>query len=204
MTSPRRTALDLPVEVIDLIANWLYRRRDLLSLALSHSKFHQLVVPDHLWYRQAEFCIFDYTMWKHLLEVPRWLGRIEVLNLSADFRPPVPPIGNPPVGKQKFNRLASRIDSDLIQRAFKGMLRLYALIWSSPDDSSPAMDLQRHLWKAVDQHCPTVRKIEGFDTCWWCLFEGDNEEAEVLVSNQLSTSSGLSKSLSHFGADAKA
>ncbi|KAG9043849.1 hypothetical protein FS837_009054 [Tulasnella sp. UAMH 9824] len=169
-------------------------------------EFSALGGPRSLQYRQAEFCISDYMIWKHLLEAPRWLGRIEVLNLSAEFRSPAPPGGYSPVGKQEFNRLASRVDSDLVQKALKGMRRLYALIWSSnsaPHGAPHAMDLQRHMWKAIDQHCPTVRKVEDFDDCWWCLFENDKEEAEVLVSKQLSGSSGLFESLSYFGADAE-
>ncbi|KAG8972186.1 hypothetical protein FRC05_010235 [Tulasnella sp. 425] len=123
-------AFDLPVEVIDMIVNWLHRRSDILSLALSHSRFYQVIVPYHLHYRQVEFCIFDYAMWNHLLEDSRRLTKLEVLSLSTHHRPPVPPIktlSNEPEVPDN----AAKVDSDLIHNAFKGVRMLHTVIWDS-------------------------------------------------------------------------
>ncbi|KAG9040995.1 hypothetical protein FS837_012865, partial [Tulasnella sp. UAMH 9824] len=95
MSFMQSKSLGLPVEIADMIVNWIYRPRDLLSLALSHSTFYRLIIPDHLHYRHVEFCIFDYTMWKYLLEDTSRLRRIETVKLSAHFQLRVPPITDP-------------------------------------------------------------------------------------------------------------
>ncbi|KAG8938962.1 hypothetical protein FRC04_007218 [Tulasnella sp. 424] len=167
-------ALELPFEVIDMIVNWLHRRGDLLSLALSHSKFYHAIVPDHLHYRQVDFCISDYAMWSHLLEDSHRLAKLEVLNLSARFQLRAPPIKNPSVDEQNMLDHAAKVDSDLIQNAFKGMRRLHTVVWDSDmplEGGSRNMSLPIYMWEAIHRYCPTVQKVDilGSLNCWRCF-----------------------------------
>ncbi|KAG8921388.1 hypothetical protein FRC00_008699, partial [Tulasnella sp. 408] len=133
MSLMQSKSLGLPDEVADMIVNWIYRRRDLLSLALSHSRFYRLIVPDHLHYRHVEFCIFDYTMWKYLLEDSLRLKRIETIKLSAHVKPRVPPITNPSGNQLSALDEAKKVNSELMDNALKGMKLLHVVIWDSEE-----------------------------------------------------------------------
>ncbi|KAG8938963.1 hypothetical protein FRC04_007219 [Tulasnella sp. 424] len=175
-------ALELPFEVIDMIVNWLHRRVDLLSLALSHSKFYHAIVPDHLHYRQVDFCISDYAMWSHLLEDSHRLAKLEVLNLSAGFQLRAPPIKNPSVDEQDMIGHAAKVDSDLIQNAFKGMHRLHTVIWDSDEpleSSLRGITLQSYMWEAI--HSAVFVQLENLSgissftyqaECYWHMGPG--------------------------------
>ncbi|KAG8935228.1 hypothetical protein FRC01_005484 [Tulasnella sp. 417] len=161
LTQPK--ALALPVEVVDMIANWISRPRDLLSLALSHSRFHRVIIPDHLHYRHVEFCIFDYAMWKYLLEDPYCLRKIETIQLSANCTTRVPPIEAP---SNELNTQDAIVDPDLIRSAFKDMRLLHAVVWDSEYASHRRaahiriIDLLRSVWDGVNRYCST--RIEPF------------------------------------------
>ncbi|KAG8924342.1 hypothetical protein FRC00_005220, partial [Tulasnella sp. 408] len=131
MSLTQSKALGLPIEIADMIVNWICPRRDLLSLALSHSAFYRLIVPNHLHHRNVEFCIFDYTMWKYLSEDSSRLKRIERINLSATVKPRVPPITNRSGEELSTLDEAEQVYSDLIHNALKGMRLLHAVIWDS-------------------------------------------------------------------------
>ncbi|KAG8952131.1 hypothetical protein FRC04_005131 [Tulasnella sp. 424] len=179
--------LEIPVEVIDMIVNWLRRRSDLLSLALSHSKFYQVVVPDHLHYRQADFCVFDYLMWNYLLEDPRRLGKLEVLNLSAGYQARAPPIPSLSGNETDIHNDADKVNSELVHNAFKGTRMLHTVIWNSNDaveGPHRAMSLQISLWEAINRYCPTVQRVDalGYYNCWRCLADS-NREATCPLEN---------------------
>ncbi|KAG9043848.1 hypothetical protein FS837_009053 [Tulasnella sp. UAMH 9824] len=186
--------LGLPVEVAEMIVNWIYRSRDLLSLALSNSRFYRLIVPDHLHYRHVEFCIFDYTMWKYLLEDPSRLKRIETIKLSAHIKPRVPSIMNPSGNQLCTPDEAEKVDSDLLHNALKGMRLLHAVIWDSDDAflhrTAHIMNLQRNVWEAINRYCPTVRKIDsrGSYSCLRSWIGSDGKASLPLVTpSQITT-----------------
>ncbi|KAG8935232.1 hypothetical protein FRC01_005488 [Tulasnella sp. 417] len=133
MSLTQSKALALPIEVVDMIVKWISRPKDLLSLALSHSKFHSVIVPDHLHHRHVQFCIFDYAMWKYLLEDSYRLGKIETVQLSGHPIHRVPPIQGPTGNELSNPNQGNKIDRDLIHSVLKGMQRLHAVIWDSED-----------------------------------------------------------------------
>ncbi|KAG8952130.1 hypothetical protein FRC04_005130 [Tulasnella sp. 424] len=196
-------ALDLPVEVIDMIVNWLHRQRDLLSLALSHSRFYQVIVPDHLHYRQANFCIFDYAMWNHLLQDSRRVGKLEVLNLSAGYQPRAPPIPSLSGNETDIHNDAVKVNSELIHNAFKSTRMLHTVIWNSNDaveGPHRAMSLQISLWEAINRYCPTVQRVDalGYYNCWRCLDDINREVTSPLKNlSQISTFTFQAKCFQH-------
>lgn len=75
--------IQLPPEIMDSIASNITLQSDLLSLALSHSTWHDIVIPFHLHYRLVRCTEDDADMWDHLKEAPRRLSNIRSLELRC-------------------------------------------------------------------------------------------------------------------------
>ncbi|KAJ7647760.1 hypothetical protein FB45DRAFT_987383 [Roridomyces roridus] len=82
----RRTITRQPTEILDNIAFCVDSKRDLLSLALSCQRMHDIVIPRHFHYRHIRCKISSLSVWNHLRihrGLARNVRRLEVLDERA-------------------------------------------------------------------------------------------------------------------------
>ncbi|GLB39400.1 hypothetical protein LshimejAT787_0605620 [Lyophyllum shimeji] len=79
----RRTITRQPTEVLDAIIFHVDSRRDLLALALSCRRMHDVVCPRHLAYRVVRCKVSKISVWNHLMinrALARNVRRLEILD----------------------------------------------------------------------------------------------------------------------------
>ncbi|KAH9001928.1 hypothetical protein EDB86DRAFT_3074722 [Lactarius hatsudake] len=76
--------LRLPLDTLELIAEALDDRPDLLSLALTCSTWKSIIIPRHLEYREILLSVDHLSIWKHLAERPSLAANVRRLVIS-DF-----------------------------------------------------------------------------------------------------------------------
>ena len=73
--------LRLPFDVLEHVIETL-DRRDLLSLALSCSTWKDIIIPQHLEYREIFLSVDHHWVWKHLAERPSLAANVRRLAIS--------------------------------------------------------------------------------------------------------------------------
>lgn len=73
--------LRLPFDVLEHVIETL-DRRDLLSLALSCSTWKDIIIPQHLEYREISLSVDHHWIWKHLAERPNLAANVRRLAIS--------------------------------------------------------------------------------------------------------------------------
>ncbi|KAJ7503195.1 hypothetical protein B0H11DRAFT_1711786 [Mycena galericulata] len=79
----RRTITRQPTEILDSIAFHVDSKRDLLSLALSCQRMHDIVFPRHFHYRHIRCKVSSLSVWNHLMvhrSLARNVRRLEILD----------------------------------------------------------------------------------------------------------------------------
>ncbi|KAJ6590168.1 hypothetical protein DFH09DRAFT_222828 [Mycena vulgaris] len=82
----RRTITRQPTEILDSIAFHVDSKRDLLSLALSCQRMHDIVFPRHFQYRHIRCKVSSLSVWNHLMvhrSLARNVRRLEILDERA-------------------------------------------------------------------------------------------------------------------------
>ncbi|KAJ7125374.1 hypothetical protein C8R44DRAFT_703623 [Mycena epipterygia] len=82
----RRTITRQPTEILDSIAYHVDSKRDLLSLALSCQRMHDVVFPRHFQYRHIRCKVSSLSVWNHLMvhrSLARNVRRLEILDERA-------------------------------------------------------------------------------------------------------------------------
>ncbi|KAJ7496624.1 hypothetical protein FB451DRAFT_1335121 [Mycena latifolia] len=82
----RRTITRQPTEILDSIAFHVDSKRDLLSLALSCQRMHDIVFPRHFHYRHIRCKVSSLSVWNHLMvhrSLARNVRRLEILDERA-------------------------------------------------------------------------------------------------------------------------
>jgi hypothetical protein len=82
----RRTITRQPTEILDSIAFHVDSKRDLLSLALSCQRMHDVVFPRHFQYRHIRCKVSSLSVWNHLMvhrSLARNVRRLEILDERA-------------------------------------------------------------------------------------------------------------------------
>ncbi|KAJ7672070.1 hypothetical protein B0H17DRAFT_1084334 [Mycena rosella] len=82
----RRTITRQPTEILDSIAFHVDAKRDLLSLALSCQRMHDIVFPRHFDYRHIRCKVSSLSVWNHLMvhrSLARNVRRLEILDERA-------------------------------------------------------------------------------------------------------------------------
>ncbi|KAJ7133738.1 hypothetical protein C8R43DRAFT_1022974 [Mycena crocata] len=82
----RRTITRQPTEILDSIAFHVDAKRDLLSLALSCQRMHDIVFPRHYQYRHIRCKVSSLSVWNHLMvhrSLARNVRRLEILDERA-------------------------------------------------------------------------------------------------------------------------
>ncbi|KAJ6560686.1 hypothetical protein B0H10DRAFT_2118982 [Mycena sp. CBHHK59/15] len=82
----RRTITRQPTEILDSIAYHVDSKRDLLSLALSCQRMHDIVFPRHFQYRHIRCKVSSLSVWNHLMvhrSLARNVRRLEILDERA-------------------------------------------------------------------------------------------------------------------------
>ncbi|KAH8986582.1 hypothetical protein EDB92DRAFT_1242075 [Lactarius akahatsu] len=74
--------LRLPLDTLELIAEALDDRPDLLSLALTCSTWKSIIIPRHLEYREILLSVDHLSIWKHLAERPSLAANVRRLVIS--------------------------------------------------------------------------------------------------------------------------
>lgn len=74
--------LRLPFDALELIAEALDDRPDLLSLALTCSTWKNIIIPRHLEYREILLSVDHLFIWKHLAERPSLAANVRRLVIS--------------------------------------------------------------------------------------------------------------------------
>ena len=74
--------LRLPIDTLELIAEWLDDRPDLLSLALTCSTWKNIIIPRHLEYREISLSVEHLSIWRHLAERPSLASNVRRLVIS--------------------------------------------------------------------------------------------------------------------------
>ncbi|KAH9039137.1 hypothetical protein EDB85DRAFT_2141383 [Lactarius pseudohatsudake] len=74
--------LRLPLDTLELIAEALHDRPDLLSLALTCSTWKSIIIPRHLEYREILLSVDHLSIWKHLAERPSLAANVRRLVIS--------------------------------------------------------------------------------------------------------------------------
>ncbi|KAG6916531.1 hypothetical protein DXG01_006472 [Tephrocybe rancida] len=90
----RRTITRQPTEVLDAIIFHVGSRRDLLALALSCHRMHDVVCPRHLEYRLVRCKVSAIRVWNHLIinrSLARNVRRLEILDERSTEPEIVPP-----------------------------------------------------------------------------------------------------------------
>ncbi|KAF8056571.1 hypothetical protein FPV67DRAFT_1566298 [Lyophyllum atratum] len=90
----RRTITRQPTEVLDAIIFHVDSKRDLLSLALSCRRMHDVVCPRHLAYRVVRCKVSAISVWNHLMvnrALARNVRRLEILDERSTEPEIVPP-----------------------------------------------------------------------------------------------------------------
>lgn len=72
----------LPLDALELIAEWLDDRPDLLSLALTCSTWKSIIIPRHLEYREISLSVDHFYIWRHLAERPSLASNVRKLVIS--------------------------------------------------------------------------------------------------------------------------
>lgn len=162
----------------DAIASNLRRRSDLLSLALTHSTFCDVIIPFHLHYRVLYSRATNNTNWTHVLEDQRRARNVQSLHISTgyDCEEKTPWYDPEKEWDARSNRF---IPSDDIV-AFPN-LRSYRFVDSQDvlgmhNSSGQADDA---FWDAVRQSCAYLEEVdvEGTFRCPSCLFmPGDTQQ----------------------------
>ncbi|KAJ6497435.1 hypothetical protein C8R45DRAFT_865233 [Mycena sanguinolenta] len=82
----RRTITRQPTEILDSIAFHVDAKKDLLSLALSCQRMHDVVFPRHMQYRHIRCKVSSLSVWNHLMvhrSLARNVRRLEILDERA-------------------------------------------------------------------------------------------------------------------------
>ncbi|KAJ7180580.1 hypothetical protein C8R46DRAFT_1069873 [Mycena filopes] len=82
----RRTITRQPTEILDSIAFHVDSKRDLMSLALSCQRMHDIVFPRHFQYRHIRCKVSSLSVWNHLIvhrSLARNVRRLEILDERA-------------------------------------------------------------------------------------------------------------------------
>ncbi|KAJ7072852.1 hypothetical protein C8F01DRAFT_1105466 [Mycena amicta] len=82
----RRTITRQPTEILDAIAFHVDAKRDLLALALSCQRMHDIVFPRHYDYRHIRCKVSSLSVWNHLVvhrSLARNVRRLEILDERA-------------------------------------------------------------------------------------------------------------------------
>ncbi|KAF7350917.1 hypothetical protein MSAN_01653800 [Mycena sanguinolenta] len=82
----RRTITRQPTEILDSIAFHVDAKKDLLSLALSCQRMHDIVFPRHMEYRHIRCKVSSLSVWNHLMvhrSLARNVRRLEILDERA-------------------------------------------------------------------------------------------------------------------------
>ncbi|KAJ7099361.1 hypothetical protein B0H15DRAFT_900596 [Mycena belliarum] len=82
----RRTITRQPTEILDSIAFHVDSKRDLLALALSCQRMHDVVFPRHFQYRHIRCKVSSLSVWNHLMvhrSLARNVRRLEILDERA-------------------------------------------------------------------------------------------------------------------------
>ncbi|KAF7325308.1 hypothetical protein MVEN_02638300 [Mycena venus] len=82
----RRTITRQPTEILDSIAFHVDAKKDLLSLALSCQRMHDIVFPRHMQYRHIRCKVSSLSVWNHLMvhrSLARNVRRLEILDERA-------------------------------------------------------------------------------------------------------------------------
>lgn len=74
--------LRLPLDTLELIAEALGDRPDLLSLALTCSTWKSIIIPRHLEYREILLSVDHLSIWKHLAKRPSLAANVRRLVIS--------------------------------------------------------------------------------------------------------------------------
>ena len=74
--------LRMPLDTLELIAEALDDRPDLLSLALTCSTWKSIIIPRHLEYREILLSVDHLSIWKHLAERPSLAANVRRLVIS--------------------------------------------------------------------------------------------------------------------------
>jgi hypothetical protein len=139
--------LRLPIDALELIAEWLDDRPDLLSLALSCSTWKNIIIPRHLEYREISLSVDHDLIWRHLAERPSLASNVRRLVISdSDLYPgsvPLPPIPGP---RWQIPR---------------------TLIHLSPDSSLPCWQRSNHPLMAL-QNMKLLKTLEFENITRWC------------------------------------
>jgi hypothetical protein len=81
-----RTITRQPTEILDSIAFHVDAKKDLLSLALSCQRMHDVVFPRHMEYRHIRCKVSSLSVWNHLMvhrSLARNVRRLEILDERA-------------------------------------------------------------------------------------------------------------------------
>lgn len=90
----RRTITRQPTEVLDSIIFHVDSKRDLLSLALSCQRMHDVVFPRHFQYRTIRCKVSSISVWNHLIinrSLARNVRRLEILDERCTEPEVIPP-----------------------------------------------------------------------------------------------------------------
>ncbi|KAJ7712273.1 hypothetical protein B0H16DRAFT_1625449 [Mycena metata] len=82
----RRTITRQPTEILDSIAFHVDSKRDLMSLALSCQRMHDIVFPRHFQYRHIRCKVSSLSVWNHLMvhrSLARNVRKLEILDERA-------------------------------------------------------------------------------------------------------------------------
>ncbi|KAJ7198492.1 hypothetical protein GGX14DRAFT_503631 [Mycena pura] len=82
----RRTITRQPTEILDAIVLYVDAKRDLLALALSCQRMHDIVFPRHYHYRHIRCKVSSLSVWNHLVvhrSLARNVRRLEILDERA-------------------------------------------------------------------------------------------------------------------------
>ncbi|KAF9008213.1 hypothetical protein BDQ17DRAFT_1349555 [Cyathus striatus] len=179
----RRTMITRqPTEILDAIVFYVNDRQDLLSLALSCKRMHDIVFPRHWDYRVIRCKLSSIRVWNHL-SVHRCLAR-NVRRLEVmDERSTLPELV--PKGILSTDTDLESTDDELtlhekqerfLQRALGRMAGLKAFKWSS--NHSPVEI--HHIWPILVK-LGTLERVEIADNL---VFLPNDTEESKLVSKQ--------------------
>lgn len=166
--------LDLSSEIKDGIASNLREYLDLLSLALTHSIWRDVIIPDHLHYRTVWAEPQSNDHWEHLLGNRRRSDNVQVLHVGSSLQRRTP--WYEPPEERDYNA------EYILSRAIKSFPNLRSFKFAEDGmsgDVSYGEDGDVTLWDQLERSCPYLEEVdvEGVFACPGCIFNaGDTRK----------------------------
>jgi hypothetical protein len=183
-----------PLELLECFMRAIDARQDLLSLALTCSHLHDIIIPNHLDYRSLRVSTHHTDIWDHLLAQPNLAANVRTLTLYVGHPDAFAPIFRDEVrvtfrAPRGFAQAASWMhpSTDTLASVFRILRAAHALelhvSWIPDEDETQDVDAFRSASGVLDAACVCMPALDELTICAPGIHEQEVErEGDTMVS----------------------